>query len=315
MMPFQKGKRLEGIDINLSNSLQWIWGHMKRDNWIPDWWEEFCPLGCSPDRHHYDTKVKTLAHLQAAAFHMPSAQKEVHGYWSASPCLGVLGKREYLPLRDPGISQDYWKVQRGEILALAIVLHRCAICAEASQNMFCGAVQEFHDCIAPVVEQCSLFNMEMEILEKARKGLGAPSSLKKALSPMPGTEETTSAPAPIPPPTSEMEEAKSTEELALVPRRWPSPPPRFAPESTDDSEMWPLEDAYESVASPIGSILNLTTLALLEMTILHTSTTGEVHYWIQAWSITRISLLNASSQEQLEPSPRIGELWAVIMVS
>ena len=33
------------------------------------------------------TPVKILACLQAVAFHMPAAQREVHGYWTAPPCL------------------------------------------------------------------------------------------------------------------------------------------------------------------------------------------------------------------------------------
>ena len=105
--PSQKGEKLERIDVNPNNSSQWIQDHMKRDGRIPYWWEEFHPLDHSPDGHHDDAKVKTLAHLQAMAFCMPAAQKEVHVYWSTPPCLGVLGKREYLPSRDPRITWDY----------------------------------------------------------------------------------------------------------------------------------------------------------------------------------------------------------------
>ena len=146
-----------------------------------------------------------------------------------------------------------------------------------------------------MVEEGDLFNMEMEILEEARKGLRAPSPLEKAPSPMPGVEETTCTPVPDPLPTSKPEEAESPEELALVVlRRWPSQPPRFAPLGMDNSEMLPLEDAYGTVASPIGSMLDLTTMASLQMTVLHMPATDEVHYLFQAWSISRISLLSAS---------------------
>ena len=179
-------------------------------------------------------------------------------------------------------------------VALAIVLQRCAIHAGASPNTFCRAVQELCKCLAPVVKGGDLFNMEVEILGEARKGLVALSS-RNALSPMPGVKETINTPSPNPPPASKPEEAESPEELALVPRRQPLPPPGFAPLGMDDSEILPLEDAYRPVASPIGSMLDLTALVLLQMTISHRQAIGEVHYFFQAQSITRTFLSSASS--------------------
>ena len=105
---------------------------MERENKIPEWWKEFHPLVHSMDRHHDNTKVKILVHLQAVAFHVPAIQKEVHGYWTAPCCLAVLGKREYLSPRDPRITQHYQEVWREEAVALAILLQRYAICARAS---------------------------------------------------------------------------------------------------------------------------------------------------------------------------------------
>ena len=151
------------------------------------------------------------------------------------------------------------------------------------------------------------FNMEMEILVEARKGLVATTSPKRALSPMPRVEEPTSTPAPNPPPTSEPEGAVSLEKVALVLRRWPLQPPGFAPLGMDDSKIPALEDMYGPVARPIGSMLDLTALALLLMAISHRAANSEVHYHFQAQSVTRRSLSSISSQKHLEPPLKIEE--------
>ena len=43
------------------------------------------------------------------------------------------------------------------MVALTIVLQTCAIHARALLDVFCGAVQELHDCLVPVVEKGDLF--------------------------------------------------------------------------------------------------------------------------------------------------------------
>ena len=93
--------------------------------------------------------------------------------------------------------------------------------------MFCGVVQELHECLAPMVEIGDLFNMEKKIWERVRKDPVAPTPLERAPSPMPRVEEPTSVPEPIPPPKSKLEGATSPEKLALVLRRQLSPPPGF----------------------------------------------------------------------------------------
>ena len=122
-------------------------------------------------------------------------------------------------------------------MALAIVVQRCAIHTKDSPNTFCGVVQELHECLAPVVNEGDLLNME--IMGEPRRGLMAPTPPKRAPSPTLRAEETTSAPAPYPPPTSKPEGAVSPKELTLVPRRWPLPPPRFAPLGMDDLKYHP----------------------------------------------------------------------------
>ena len=106
--PSQKGKMLgKGTDVNHNKSSQWVQAYMDRDDRTPDLWKEFCPLDSSVDGSCDDAKVKTLACLQAVAFHVPATQKKVHGYRTTPPCLTVLGKREYLPPRYPRITRRY----------------------------------------------------------------------------------------------------------------------------------------------------------------------------------------------------------------
>ena len=46
------------------------------------------------------------------------------------------------------------------------------------------------------------------------------------------------------PPMSKLEGAASPEDLALVLKRWPLPPPRISPLGSDDLAILPLEDMY-----------------------------------------------------------------------
>ena len=69
-----------------------------------------------------------------------------------------------------------------------------------------------------------------------------------------------------------------------------------------------LEDAYGSLAMPMDSSLDFTTLESLQVTTLHTLVTGEVHYHLHAHSTARVSLPIAPAQEQLEHSSKIKEL-------
>ena len=133
--PSWKGKKLwEWIGTDPNNSSQWVQAYLERDNRLPEWWKEFCPLVHSIDGHCNDAKVKSLAHQQAVAFCLPAIQKEVHGTWIAPSCLAALGRKEYLAPKDMRITWDFQEVQREEMVALAIVLQKCAIWARASPN-------------------------------------------------------------------------------------------------------------------------------------------------------------------------------------
>ena len=77
--PSWKGKKLwEGITIDPNNLSKWVQAYLERDSRLPEWWKEFHPLVCSADGHCNEAKVKNLAHWQAAAFHLPATQKELH---------------------------------------------------------------------------------------------------------------------------------------------------------------------------------------------------------------------------------------------
>ena len=83
--------------------------------------------------------------------------------------------------------------------------------------------------------------------------------------------------------------------------------PLVSPLGSDDPEIPPLEDTYGHGAMPMGTLLDLTALESLQVTITHIPVTGEVHYHLQAQSVTRMSLPGTSSQEHLEPSLKIEE--------
>ena len=104
-------------------------------------------------RHCNDTKVKSLAHQQTAR--LPPASHPEGSTWCLDhPILPGSNREERIPCL---------KVQREETVALAIVFQRCAIWAGASPNVFCGVVQELHECLVPMVEEDDLFNIETEI--------------------------------------------------------------------------------------------------------------------------------------------------------
>ena len=54
---------------------------------------------------------------------------------------------------------------------LPIMLQQCAIMARSPLDVFCGALQELHECLALVVEEGNLFSIAQEILEEIRKDL------------------------------------------------------------------------------------------------------------------------------------------------
>ena len=97
----RRGKSWEGINVDPSNTSQWVSIYLKKDRWLPECWEEFHPQTHSADRCCNDTLAKYMAHQQAVAFHLPTTQKEVHGTWLAPSSLSELKREEYLGPKDP----------------------------------------------------------------------------------------------------------------------------------------------------------------------------------------------------------------------
>ena len=116
----------------------------------------------------------------------------------------------------------------------------------------------------------------------------------------PGVEKPMVSISPEPPSASEPEGVVSPEDLALVPRRQPSPS-RVSPQVMEDLTTPPLVDAY-LLGAP--ALLDLSSLESLEMTISHTLAMGEVHYYLQAQSLARITLPSTSIQRYLGLSSR-----------
>ena len=93
-----------------------------------------------------------MAHQQAVAFSMPAAQQEKDSWCTTSPCLGVLGQKDYLPTKDFQGAQDYQVMQHEEMVLLAMALQRCVICLWIPQGVLCGTVQGLHRCFTPTWE-------------------------------------------------------------------------------------------------------------------------------------------------------------------
>ena len=126
--PLKREKKLwRAIGIDTNNHSRWVHSYMEKDDCLPRWWEEFCPLVCSTNGHCDDASVMRMACQQAAAFHLPATQIEAYGEWTAPPCLASLGRREYLTPRDSKSTRDYTDVQMEEIVALVMALQRCVI--------------------------------------------------------------------------------------------------------------------------------------------------------------------------------------------
>ena len=118
------------------------------------------------------------------------------------------------------------------------------------------------------------------------------SMLRRVLLQTPGVEKAMVSISLEPPSASKPEGATSPQDLALVPRRQPPPPPGFSTQVLEDLTIPPIEDAY-LLGAP--TLFDLSTLELLGMTISHTQATDEVHYHLQAWSLARMTLPSTST--------------------
>ena len=124
-------------------------------------------------------------------------------------------------------------------VGLAKALQRCTVHSRMPPGVFCGALQELHECLASVIQSSNLLDLEM--LDVAEKDHVAPASEGRAPLLIPRTESLVSATIPSELSASEPGEATPPEELALVPRLRPSPPSGFSLSWADESDPSPQE--------------------------------------------------------------------------
>ena len=93
-------KSQQGIEADPSLTSNWIWSYVENNERVPNWWRELQSILCSQDEPFNDIQVKELTCWQAAAFRLPSTQLEKAGWWNALPCLGVLVRKDFLPLTE-----------------------------------------------------------------------------------------------------------------------------------------------------------------------------------------------------------------------
>ena len=171
--PFWRTKKSWwGTDGNPSLANKWIWSYVDKNKRVLDWWREFRSIHHSKEECCNNAQVKELAYWQAAAFRLPSTQREKEASWTVPPCLDVLGQKDYLPQKESQGARDYQVVHREEVVVLAMALQRCAIQSRMSPGVLCRAVQEFCNCLAPLLEGSNLPDLKM--LDVAKKDPIAP---------------------------------------------------------------------------------------------------------------------------------------------
>ena len=130
--------------------------------------------------------------------------------WTAPPCLGVLGCRDYLCPKDFQGTQDHEVVQHKEMVALAMALQSCTIHPGTPLGMLCRVVQELHRCLTSMIESGDLIDLKM--LDVAKRDPMAPTSEGRPPSPTPGAEPLVSVPTSSGPTASESKEAAPPQE-------------------------------------------------------------------------------------------------------
>ena len=97
----------------------WIQAQMIRDPQHPSWWQELKVLYRGLVGKLSDTQALQLTQWQAMAFHLPTAQEEVSGWWEAPHNICGLGHWDFLPHIDFPSTRDAWVTRQEETLAMA----------------------------------------------------------------------------------------------------------------------------------------------------------------------------------------------------
>ena len=172
--------------------------------------------------------------------------------------------------------------------------------------MLCIVVQELHQCLALLIEEDSLLNLEM--LDVVEKDPMAPAPASTASYPTPyPKEEKQIIQIPKEPCTSKPEEASHWEGgLDLVQGRYPAIPLGFTHTQVNQTHA----DLAKGI--PLGTQLSLCSLGSLWVTISHGPAVGKMCYEYQSQMITQ-ALLQLPLFEPSKPSdspPRIQKLCA-----
>ena len=156
--------------------------------------------------------------------------------------------------------------------------------------------------------------VDLEMLEVAEKDQVPAASTQRAPSAMPRVEPPVGVTTPSEPSTLEPGEATPPEELTLVPRQRPQPPPGFSLSWADESDSPPPEQADWPMSIPQGLTVSMRSIQVI---ISHFPVMGEVHCEYQSQTIALTSLTWAPLQlAWLEPldQPDSEEFWVNVML-
>ena len=80
-------------------------------------------------------------------------------------------------------NHDYLEVRREETVTLVVALQSCVVQSGTPPGVLCGPVQDLHQCLAPLIEEDGLLNLEMLDVAKKDPGTRGDSPFRERLRP------------------------------------------------------------------------------------------------------------------------------------